>query len=561
MVFISNLSAIMEEHDDVEDVNIISSPNQRTIKESTPNKSQSKFQYSGKDPSATVEEDDAVFSRVPENSSRVLNSTLNAVQDQAKTLLKSPDIIVKPPPTNSNPKVVCDCQCSCSKNIDALVERKVREVTNKQLSDYFGLTGPFNTQLENLVSNILMNSTQQSSLMVESTKADVVDRRRSLSDIYEDFLSKHGEFEDKFSKFNAKADKMEADAEGLARQLSGFQKKVNVLDKQLNSLRLNTDEKMAKELDCIDVQINDPSVLPSVIQRLAVVEKQIEQHTIEIDNGNQYNRKDILVFKEIPHEGNRDFPEDCYSIIINFLRINLDIHITIKDISVCHRQHIPGQRKREGKGYIDPIYCKFLHRSLCTKILKQKHMLIGVKNIYGKEYQVKENLTPRRRELWDEVELKLGGMKRWTKNGNIFVKQNAKSRPTKVISELTISELMKKSTSTPPAISDKTCQTPLRKSPPDKTSVTSQINHRFWPMPSYAHSVGNTAKLSQQNSRSPILGNRPPVVYPNQCDIFAPSAAAHFSNNRLSTPVTNSNSLQSFRFKNKSLTSYNSLPF
>ena len=110
----------------------------------------------------------------------------------------------------------------------------------------------------------------------------------------------------------------------------------------------------------------------------------------EVDNINQYNRKDILQFEEILQKLN----ENPHEVIIDFLARMLGIYIRKVDISVCHRTVIPSHKKKLGKKYIAPIYCKFVNRSVVHTILSKKHLLRNRRNVCNREFLITENLTP-----------------------------------------------------------------------------------------------------------------------------------------------------------------------
>lgn len=124
-------------------------------------------------------------------------------------------------------------------------------------------------------------------------------------------------------------------------------------------------------------------------------------------------------------------PEYTYSIILNYHRIHFGMHLVVKDISVCHRQTIPSEKKKQGKNYIPPIYCKFLNRSVALHILQSwKRCLRNERNVYGQPLEVRHNLTPANRILWDDIQSKLVSYKyKFISNWKIFVKKERNSRP------------------------------------------------------------------------------------------------------------------------------------
>ena len=91
----------------------------------------------------------------------------------------------------------------------------------------------------------------------------------------------------------------------------------------------------------------------------------------------------------------------------------------MRDISICHRQFNPSEKKKYGKNYIQSIYVKFVNRSLVKTILKKRYLL---KNF--PQFSIKENLTLYRRNILDRVKEELVSYPHnWVSNGNIFVKK------------------------------------------------------------------------------------------------------------------------------------------
>ena len=162
-----------------------------------------------------------------------------------------------------------------------------------------------------------------------------------------------------------------------------------------------------------------------------------------MDKLEQYSRREILNFLEIPLEGTRNHPENTTIMIINFLRRHFNLQITPRDISVSHRTVIPSDKSRLGRNYIPPIYCKFLNRSLVHEILRRrKQCLRNVRNRFGKPFWVEENLTPTRRLLWESVQSGLQNFRfKWIRSGDIYVKKADGHLPVKITSDDVMNEL------------------------------------------------------------------------------------------------------------------------
>ena len=116
------------------------------------------------------------------------------------------------------------------------------------------------------------------------------------------------------------------------------------LAKQLTNLQLNSEEKLARDMQIDAIGCPQGSIVPG-----HVLAEQIKQIKIEQDKQEQYSRREILEFLGIPLEGNQKYPENTSLMIINFLRRHFNLNITYRDISVSHRSIIPSDKKDWGK--------------------------------------------------------------------------------------------------------------------------------------------------------------------------------------------------------------------
>ena len=183
--------------------------------------------------------------------------------------------------------------------------------------------------------------------------------------------------------------------------------------------------------------------MDAVETKTAINETKTADQAIQLDGQEQYGRQYIAEFEKVPYQGQH---EDCIEVIIEFLRRYLGIYIRDYDISIAHRQVIPHMKKRLGRNYIPPIYCKFINRHVVHEIFRRRHLLKNHRNIYGQRFNICQNLTLRRRLIWDKVQSKLVMFKRkWVSmNGTIFVKKSHYSKPIKVNSEDFVDELLMK---------------------------------------------------------------------------------------------------------------------
>ena len=162
-------------------------------------------------------------------------------------------------------------------------------------------------------------------------------------------------------------------------------KQINLVKSELDEFIRQSDKNLAEQMVYID--------------RLKGVEAHCEQIVVDVDRIDQYNRQYILNFLRILNRGTKACPERPYDVIIEFLRRHLGIFISKRDISICHRQDIPSERRKLGKNYIAPIYCKFVNRSVVHAILEKRHLLKNIRNEANQPYLIKSNLTPTRRLL------------------------------------------------------------------------------------------------------------------------------------------------------------------
>ena len=143
--------------------------------------------------------------------------------------------------------------------------------------------------------------------------------------VYEEFINKHSEMSKKGKTITE-----------LSSQVCTLRGDCDKLKKQLTNLQLNSDERLARDMQDTAIGCPQGSIIPS-----HALAEQIKQIKIELDKQEQYGRREILNFLEIPLEGTRNHPENTTIMIINFLRRHFNLHITYRDISVSHRTIIP----------------------------------------------------------------------------------------------------------------------------------------------------------------------------------------------------------------------------
>ena len=282
--------------------------------------------------------------------------------------------------------------------------------------------------------------------------------------------------------------------------------KFNDLKNDFLDYQANVEEKLMGSSPNEAPQQSKQDCIEKIKKRLLEVEGRVDKCEIQVEEGQQRSRLVNLEFHGIPYEWYKDFPEDTYAIIINFCRIHLDIYIDLRDISICHRQVIPSEKKKLGKRYIAPIYCKFVNRSLANTIFERRHLLNNVYNIYNTKFEIKENLTYHRRMLLESVESELGHLKSWTKNGKIYVKESAEQKPIRITDDDTIKDLARKHPKTESATSH---LSNIKASHVEKPATQNIFNYNRH----YANAVSNEQNIYRQDRyHQPLhLSNFPPM--------------------------------------------------
>lgn len=233
--------------------------------------------------------------------------------------------------------------------------------------------------------------------------------------------------------------------------------KINQLEYQWNSYkkdRLNIKQSfddVHKHMNAVKASIaQNTALIYATNEKISACEELSDQICASIDGLGQYIRRESLEFHGIPDQGSRSRREDTNKIIINFCEHYLGVNINTYDISVSHRQPIAAERKRLGRKYIPPIYCRFVNRQLATQILKKKSLLKNVRNERNEPFFIKENLTLQRRLLREKARENLTSYKyQWVRNGSIFVKRDRYSRPIRIVSEAQLDELISEQNQTP----------------------------------------------------------------------------------------------------------------
>ena len=163
-----------------------------------------------------------------------------------------------------------------------------------------------------------------------------------------------------------------------SRQASYNEDRVAAVEKKLKTkLSEQVDSELAKRLQ-------KEEETKEIAQNFQAVKEEFEHVHELIDNIEAQGRKDVLQLLRIPYEGDRHRRENTTKVVLGFLQYHLGIRLREQDISVCHRQDIPDERKKMGRRYIPPIYCKLVQRSVARYILDRWQDLgRGKKSVWG----------------------------------------------------------------------------------------------------------------------------------------------------------------------------------
>ena len=321
---------------------------------------------------------------------------------------------------------------TASMSMKCEILKELTKIFNKRVEEFF--INEFDDKLEALVEAKVSDIFNQSG---HNTSA--LNHTFSKSDLESRLIKLEETAETKMDKINTKID-------DLAAEINEKNSYIESLMTEMEKLKVENGQLIKENIKLHGKKITDKmpeGYSASTEQRISLLEKKVDNCAVGLDNQEQNSRKEILELKGIPNMGNSRYPEDVYDVVKNFFSHYLDISVRTYDISIAHRQFNPGDKKKYGKEYIPSIYVKFVNRHLALKILKARSLLKNCRNRYGGKFYIQENLTLNRRLLWDSVENKLDTYRyKWIKNGDIYVKKVANSKPIKIKSDHVLDELI-----------------------------------------------------------------------------------------------------------------------
>ena len=213
-------------------------------------------------------------------------------------------------------------------------------------------------------------------------------------------------------------------------QKSNFEKSMSFINNQFENFKKTTENILKAN---IKLEKRNEELTEDLIQ----VKKDLEVSKRNVDDLEQYGRRDCVEFNGIPQEQN----ENVEDLVIKTGSM-LNIQIDSKDIQACHRM---------GKKQDAPIICKCLNRKTATAFLRAKNHTkksfkgekLGLKEHPDCKIYINESLTKRNKELLYKVRMKKQE-KNWTfvwsRNGIIY----ARKMKTPNSSELTMKKTFRK---------------------------------------------------------------------------------------------------------------------
>ena len=147
---------------------------------------------------------------------------------------------------------------------------------------------------------------------------------------------------------------------------------------------------------------------------------------IEVENNNQYSRRENIELLNIPESIHQKDLEAHVIEVLKFIKLE---NLCSYNIVAAHRLG----KKRNGRNR--SVIVRFISRKHAILALKNKKQLINSPDF--NKYIITENLSPRNREIYDKCyQLKREGTFKslWTYNGRIHIKftDSYDERPTKI---------------------------------------------------------------------------------------------------------------------------------
>ena len=197
--------------------------------------------------------------------------------------------------------------------------------------------------------------------------------------------------------------------------------KSNVIRRNIDSSLPNIAENPdISALNIIELCKHVSQLMKQVSQQVTSLknyEAEIDRLSQEINNLDQYNRKENAVFEYFPLPVYKLSPVDFIYYVVDCLNNYLPfLHqpLTVYDIEDAHPLHTKSKNP--------PIIIRFKNRWKRNEIFAHKGYLQNYYNI-----TIKEQLTPKNRKLFSSAERLFGPENVWSNKGRIFVATNSKN--------------------------------------------------------------------------------------------------------------------------------------
>ena len=158
---------------------------------------------------------------------------------------------------------------------------------------------------------------------------------------------------------------------------------------------------------------NDVAVtrITQLEQQNADPHKKVQTAMSEVDNLQQYSRRNCLLFHGITESSD----EDTDQLVIDQCNEKLNLSITRDMLERTHR--LGPKRDQRGKPRAIIVkFCSYRNRRL---------VFINRKRLKGTGVPITESLTKARMELVKEVHKIVGDGNTWTSDGNVFAKKGS----------------------------------------------------------------------------------------------------------------------------------------
>lgn len=210
-------------------------------------------------------------------------------------------------------------------------------------------------------------------------------------------------------------EELKQDVKNISQMQTSLKNSQDFISAQFDGLK----ESLVNLKETSDQQRKEITLLKQKVQDL---EEENDGFHVEVDNLEQYHRRNNLEF----HGINFDKNENCKSLIQD-LASKLGVKLDDWEVSTAHRLYNQDQKKSTKNA--PPIIARFVCRDTRNLIYsKRRHLLSksGTSNFY-----INENLTKQKRDLLYEVRQRRKQHHYkylWTNNCKIFVRKNDNAR-------------------------------------------------------------------------------------------------------------------------------------